>query len=101
MSDISIDARAEGDYLLAGALDFASVPSVLDRATEIFVNGATSISIDLSGVTRADSAGLALLVEWMRIAHRHHRNIVFRNIPAQMRAIAKVSGLERILPVEE
>jgi phospholipid transport system transporter-binding protein len=100
MSEVSIDVKAEGGYLIAGALDFENVPRILERATEIFTEGTASISIDLGGVTRADSAGLALLVEWMRVAHRHHRNIVFRNIPAQMSAIAKVSGLERILPVE-
>ncbi|HEB99345.1 MAG TPA: STAS domain-containing protein, partial [Thiotrichales bacterium] len=52
-----------------------------------------------SGVGRADSAGLALLVEWMREARRQGREIRFLGMPAQMSAIAEVSGLSELLPV--
>ena len=98
MNNLHIAPQGEGAYVIDGSLDFASVPAVVNRVSEFLGNGATTIVTDLKGVTRADSAGLALLVEWMRVAHRRHRNIAFRNIPAQMLAIAKVSGLERILP---
>jgi len=101
MNNLHIDPQGEGAYVIEGSLDFATVPPFVTRVAEILGNGATSIVIDLKGVTRADSAGLALLVEWMRVAHRRHRNIAFRNIPAQMLAIAKVSGLERILPTAD
>ena len=101
MNNLHIDPQGEGAYVIEGSLDFATVPAVVTRVAEILGNGAASIVIDLKGVTRADSAGLALLVEWMRVAHRRHRNIAFRNIPAQMLAIAKVSGLERILPTAD
>lgn len=101
MTGVRIDPRGEGAYVVEGSLDFASVPALVARVSEFLGNGATTIVIDLKGVTRADSAGLALLVEWMRVAHQRHRNIAFRNIPAQMLAIAKVSGLERILPTTD
>jgi phospholipid transport system transporter-binding protein len=101
VNNLRIDPQGEGTYVVEGSLDFTSVPAIVTRVSEFLGNGATSIVIDLKGVTRADSAGLALLVEWIRVAHRRHRNIAFRNIPAQMLAIAKVSGLERILPAAD
>lgn len=54
---------------------------------------------DLSGVEKTDSAGLALLVEWMAWGEKHQKPIRFVNIPRQMMDIARVSGLDRILPV--
>jgi len=51
-------------------------------------------------VVRADSAGLALLVEWMRAARRAGRPLRYRAIPPQMLAIARVSSLDQVLPLE-
>ncbi len=74
-----------------------SVPLVLKQAEGLFKNGAEAV-VDLAGVDRIDSAGLALLVEWLRQAKRKGIAIHFRNIPARMLAIATVCGLEQILP---
>ncbi len=56
-----------------------------------------AIEIDLKGVTRADSAGLALLVEWLRAAERAGKSISFVNVPVQLSSIARISGLDEIL----
>jgi phospholipid transport system transporter-binding protein len=76
-----------------------SVPLVLHQASDLLQNG-VEVVVDLSGVDRIDSAGLALLVEWLREARRKGTSIRFENIPVRMLAIAKVCGLEQILPRE-
>ncbi len=98
-SGIRPDPAVSGGLRVSGELVFETVPELLEQGRVLFEEGAPGFELDLGGVTRADSAGLALLVEWMRIAHRRHRNIVFRNVPEQMLAIARVSGLEEILPL--
>ncbi|WP_255210709.1 STAS domain-containing protein [Methylogaea oryzae] len=55
------------------------------------------MELDLSGVRRADSAGLALLVEWLAQANRLNRQLDFRHVPDQILRMAKVGGLEDIL----
>jgi anti-anti-sigma regulatory factor len=60
----------------------------------------TRISIDLAGVTRSDSAGLALLIEWLRESEQLGKTITFLNMPAQMQSIARVCGLDGILPAD-
>ena len=55
------------------------------------------IRIDLAGVTRAESAGLALLLEWQRVAEQRGTTIAYVNMPAQMQSMAAVCGLEEIL----
>jgi len=57
----------------------------------------TRIEIDLSGVTRTDSAGLALLLEWITWANHTVREIRFRDIPERVDAIARVTEVDELL----
>ena len=76
-----------------------SVPHVINQAKHLFKGKQGAIMVvDLAGVRRIDSAGLALLVEWLRQAQCKGISIHFENIPSQMRAIVTVCGLEEILP---
>jgi len=85
-------------FVLRGELSFATVTDLSKRSAEMLW-GAEQVTLDLAGVTRTDSAGLALLVEWLRHAHRKSKAIQFRNIPQQMMAVAQVAGLDKLLPV--
>ena len=65
MADAQLVENDDGSWLLQGELGSLSVPSVLQHAG-VNMLGKEPITVDLKGVTRADSAGLALLVEWLR-----------------------------------
>jgi phospholipid transport system transporter-binding protein len=41
-----------------------------------------------------------MLIDWMRFAHHEQKRVVFKNMPSQMLAVAKVSELDDILPLE-
>ncbi len=97
MSEVSIEKIRDGHFLVRGALRFETVPGVWREGLRV-LSGTSSLVLDLKGVTRSDSAGLALLIEWMREARRRKAQIHYRNIPSQMQAIARVSGLESLLP---
>jgi len=96
MADAQLVENGDGSWLLQGELGFASVPSVLQHAG-VNMLGKQQITVDLKGVTRADSAGLALLVEWLRESELDGNSIKFVNVPAQLLSIARVCGLEEIL----
>ena len=81
---------------VGGELSFATVNDVLLQSNDVF-KPADTLTIDLSAVTRSDSAGVALLVGWMRTAKNSNKKIVFHHIPAQMLAIAGASGLDELL----
>lgn len=93
---VTLRETGTDSFALAGALTFDSVPSVWQEGRRLF-QGRSSITLDLTQVTRADSAGLALMVEWMREANLRKAAIHFRNIPSQMLAIARTSRLEHLL----
>lgn len=94
------DIRLYGNRLqISGELTFATVTSVLKQSQPLFQKAGDEIEVELGGVVRADSAGLAMLIEWMRRAAAEGRSITFLHLPEQMRAIAEASDLDSVLPL--
>lgn len=101
MEDVELIEQDPGRFALRGDLSFATVNKALKASSSAF--NSSPIEIDLGGVERADSAGLALLIEWLARARRQGIELRFLNIPEQILAMARASGLENVLPwqVEE
>lgn len=89
-----------GRFTLRGEMTFATARAVLEHSTALFRDVAV-IKVDLSGVTQADSAGLALLIEWVSWARQAQREMRFFEIPKQIRAIARISEVEDLLRAGE
>ena len=96
MAEARLTVNSDGCWLLEGELGFASVPAILAHPGAD-ITGTAAVEVDLKGVTRADSAGLALLVEWLRESERAGQQIAFVNVPPQLLSIARVCGLDGIL----
>jgi len=96
--DGSVEFQPEGDgrFRVAGELSFRTAGAALARSRKLFRDYAV-IELDLSGVRRADSAGLALLLEWVTWARHNAREIAFHHIPAQLMAIAEISEVDDML----
>ena len=88
---------AASRFLLSGDMTFATVARLLREGYRRF-DGEAAVVVDWSGVQRADSASLALMIEWLRWAGQHDATIEYVNVPARILATAKVCGLEEILP---
>ncbi|MEO5702571.1 MAG: STAS domain-containing protein [Gammaproteobacteria bacterium] len=97
--DVGFESCGEGCFILSGALTFATVPHVYAQGNAVFAESGGSLTLDLQGIKHTDSAGLALLLEWMRTAQHQDQHIHFKNIPAQMLSIARLSGLDTVLPL--
>ena len=84
-------------YPVSGPMTFTSVAALFSGSAGWFAAGGRDITIDLSQVTQADSAGLALLIEWLRLAHSAQCTVRFTNIPPQMQVLIRVNGLQDTL----
>lgn len=98
MSHARIQSTGNSRLRVEGELIFTTVTDLQQQASSLFTE-ADALDIDLKAVQRSDSAGLALLIEWMREARRQDKTLRFLNMPAQMLAIARVSSLDQILPL--
>ncbi|MBL1321836.1 MAG: STAS domain-containing protein [Methylophaga sp.] len=99
LCSLSFDSKANL-FHVAGELTFATVNTLLEQAPTLFDNH-HKLNIDLAAVTRSDSAGLALLIDWMRLAKTNSKEIMFYNIPVQITAIANASGVDELLPTQQ
>ena len=90
--------KQKGEFELAGVLDFTTVPEIMKQNPVFSETTVDTINIDLGGITKSNSAGIALLIEWLRQARNNNKAIYFQNIPDQLLEIAKISDLESILP---
>lgn len=97
MTTASITREAPDRLILKGDVDMRQAPSLLDRGRQL-LSGGQQQRIDLSGVSRIDSAGVALLLDWTREAQRRRLDIRFDNVPEQVLAIARLCGVEDFLP---
>jgi phospholipid transport system transporter-binding protein len=96
MSSPVLLSKGPGQLALSGPLVFATASELLDVSRGLFA-GSTAISIDLAAVTRIDSAGLALLLEWLRWGATESRTVRFTALPEKLLAIARLSGVEEML----
>lgn len=83
--------------VLGGAITLANVAGVLEEGRRHLEEGARTV--DLGEVTEMDSALLALLLAWLREARRRKQEIAFANLPESLRTIARLYGVDALLPV--
>lgn len=98
MSNAALEKNDEGMIGVSGTLRFGLVTDLLKSSQQFFV-GQDDLVFNLGRVEKTDSAGLALLVEWMVMAEESGQTISFQEIPKQMLDIARVSGIDEILPI--
>lgn len=99
MTSAQLEHLGTGRFRLNGRLDVDSAIELVDHVSEL-MDGSHDCRIDLSGIEHSGSAGLALLIEWMKVARERDIVLHYVNMPSQMLAIARVSGLDAVLPLE-
>lgn len=101
MTTFQITSDAEGKLILTGELSYLSVtPEIWEQSKALLQAAPASIDIDVGGITRSDSTGVALLISWVRYAKKLSKVARLLHTPEQMRAIIHVSGLENLLPAD-
>ena len=99
-NDMNFENLGEGRFAISGPLTYDTVAHALEESKEAF-DEFSVLEVDLSGVTESDSAGLALLLEWVNWAKYYVREIHYKDIPAQVLAIAQISEVDDMLRAGE
>jgi phospholipid transport system transporter-binding protein len=96
MNKFELQDLGEGHFALNGEMTFETAERIL-LASEVPFEQHTRIEVDLAGVTKADSAGLALLLEWITWANHTVREIRFLSMPERVFAIARTTEVDQLL----
>ena len=90
--------RRDGKRLvLEGAVTLGNVAGLLEEGRRHVADGATTV--DLAGVSEMDSALLALLLAWVREAAAASRSLSFTHPPESLVTIARLYGVDGLLPL--
>ena len=87
---------------IEGNLSYETIPAVLARTEEFAARAdlPQEVRIDFAAVTGVDSAAVALLLEWRRMALVRKKTLVFENLPANLLALAKLYGVAELIQPE-
>jgi phospholipid transport system transporter-binding protein len=93
------ELRADGAGRLraSGQLGLESAIAALGAGLAALPNGG-DCRIDLRDVSDVDSAGLAVLIEWLAQARARGTRLEFTNLPPALRSLATLSGVEFLFP---
>lgn len=87
---------APGRLQLSGRIDMDSAAAQLAQLKQQ-LNGSAAYELDLSGVTAADSAALALLLELLRYSRQHGHTLRVGALPSTLISLARLYGLDELL----
>ena len=96
MSEFDFQDQGEGRFSLSGDMSFETANQILKSSEPLLLQHA-ALEVDLSGVGKADSAGLALMLEWKAQAARRGAVIQFVAIPKSLLAVAKTSEVSDLI----
>jgi phospholipid transport system transporter-binding protein len=96
MSKFELQDQGDGRFSVVGDMSFETAEQIL-RASEGPFEQHTRIEVNLSQVEKADSAGLALLLEWITWANHTVREIRYEDMPERVLAIAKTTEVDHLL----
>ena len=96
MSSFQLNKTGDKRFALEGTMSFDTAGRIL-TASEAAFGSYDSIEIDLSAVNDADSAGLALLLEWKARAQKNAGKISFIGVPDALLAIAQTTDVSELI----
>lgn len=96
MTDIkaSITSLSESEAKLACDLTMHTVTAVLPQGIALIKQAKTVWRLDMAAVQQVSSAGVALLIEWLKVAEKDGKTLEIQQLPEHMLSIIEISGLE-------
>jgi phospholipid transport system transporter-binding protein len=87
-----------GRFAARGALTFANARRARSEGLHALrTSSARDLEVDCSAIAHSDSAGLAVLLDWMAVMRREGRPLRFVSLPPGLLAVARISGVEEML----
>lgn len=96
MAAAALTPGGQNTAALSGDLTLHTVTALIADGERAIRAAQQVWTLDLSAVNRFSSAGVALLLNWMRFCESEGKSLRLVNIPEDMRAIISVCDLEDV-----
>jgi phospholipid transport system transporter-binding protein len=84
--------------IAAASITNANAASVLAEGAAAIERG--DLAFDLGAVAEVDTAAIALLLEWQRLAQARGGRLALSGVPADIASLAKLYGVDRLLDLD-
>lgn len=88
-----------GVLRLEGALTMRTVPAIVETGRRKAAEG--DLSVDFSAVAEADSAALALVLDWLRVSRESGHRLELLAMPKGLATLAALYGIDTLIPLHE
>ena len=92
-----LSAAGDGRLAAHGPLTFATARAARELGRQALVAAGQDLAIDCAGLGAADSAGLAVLLDWLAAARAAGRKLRYTELPAGLVALSRISEIEELL----
>ncbi|MBU2710064.1 STAS domain-containing protein [Zooshikella harenae] len=101
MTDATVEVTQPGSLRISGCLEAANAVVIEQQGRDLMSsdNSVSVWQIDLGGITACSSVGLSVLLCWLRFAKKCSFQLKFVNMSADLFDLARVSGLDSVLPL--
>lgn len=93
---VSLTAGDGQQYHLSGRLDRDTVPDFW-RQRDQWLPTDTALSLDLSALSRVDSAGMAMLLHLDKQLREKGQQVRYQGVPEQLKLLLSLSNVETFL----
>jgi phospholipid transport system transporter-binding protein len=91
-------ASANGRFVAKGPLTFATARQAREQGLQCLAGAAAhELEIDCGGISASDSAGLAVLLDWLGAVKRAGRTLRYTQLPQGLLALGRISEVAELL----
>lgn len=98
---VNLKCISASAWVLTGEVTTDNAVALRQEGERALKEVAGTLVVDLAGITRSTSAAISVLLCWMREAERIGKKIQFANMPDKMFDVARVSGLDAVIPRQQ
>jgi phospholipid transport system transporter-binding protein len=92
-----IEVGNDRQLFVSGVLDMDSAASTARYGATVLRGMGSEVTIDLQAVAQSDSAALAVLIDWLRVARQRQQRLHFINLPIHLVQMAKAFHLSDLI----
>lgn len=97
----AIRSNNDGTAALSGELVFATIKELSEQGSALLTGEKPVRRLDLQAVSRVDSSGLALLLEWQSMAKGNGASLAVSNAPDDLVRLARLCEAENLLQLTD
>lgn len=92
-----ISAASSGRLTARGALTFATARGARAQGLSALRNASGALTLDCAAISQVDSAGLAVLLDWLAAARHAGRSLRYEQLPEGLLGLARISSVDEML----